>query len=370
MPSLVGSEMCIRDRSVSFRDCVLGEIYQKYSTYTECYECPYNKYTFDFTSCYDCPEGAICYGGTNLEVRDGYWRSSNMTANIISCKNKKSNCLQSTGIKNEICKEGHIGPLCEECDINGEYWGEKYNKSGTLNCLKCSKKAQNYMIFVLVAAWCIISLKLGATKNIELEELRIKVLNMDINDSTYQENKTKLQASSDTLLKILQNYLLIVSSIASFDLPIPSGISETPSATGQPIKQSMYSMDCIIVEINSSVPFLYRRFLFGLLLPFIYIAIYFIISASYSFVKKQPVSLKVISTSLLYYFIFLQPDLVHQMLGLISCRTIDSKNYIQSDLTKECYTSEFYRYAYGFIGPLLVVFIFLIPALLLSLIHI
>lgn len=72
---------------------MLGEIYQKYSTYTECYECPYNKYTFDFTSCYDCPEGAICYGGTNLEVRDGYWRSSNMTANIISCKNKKSNCL-------------------------------------------------------------------------------------------------------------------------------------------------------------------------------------------------------------------------------------------------------------------------------------
>ena len=48
------------------------------------------------------------------------------------------------------------------------------------------------MIFILVAAWCIISLKLGATKNVELEELRIKVLNMDINDSTYQENKTKL----------------------------------------------------------------------------------------------------------------------------------------------------------------------------------
>lgn len=43
----------------------------------------------------------------------------------------------------------------------------------------------NAFIIVLLAIWCIISLKLGASKNMELENLRVKVLSMKITDKDY-----------------------------------------------------------------------------------------------------------------------------------------------------------------------------------------
>jgi len=43
---------------------------------------------------------------------------------IEECSNKKSNCNgdQSKG----YCIEGHVGPLCEKCDIYGSTWGISY----------------------------------------------------------------------------------------------------------------------------------------------------------------------------------------------------------------------------------------------------
>lgn len=69
--------------------------------------------------------------------------------------------------------------------------------------MKCADKLQNYGIFLLVFIWCVVSLKLGATKNAELEQMREQVLNMDINDKNYQKTKIKLQEQTDILLKIL-----------------------------------------------------------------------------------------------------------------------------------------------------------------------
>jgi len=27
-----------------------------------------------------------------------------------------------------ICEQGHLGPLCESCDNNGDIWEKRYNK--------------------------------------------------------------------------------------------------------------------------------------------------------------------------------------------------------------------------------------------------
>lgn len=75
--------------------------------------------SFDFTYCLECPEGGICHGGTSVEVKNGYWRPYNISEDIVACKNKAENCIRTYGTGNEICRKGHIGPLCEECDIEG-----------------------------------------------------------------------------------------------------------------------------------------------------------------------------------------------------------------------------------------------------------
>lgn len=36
---------------------------------------------------------------------------------MISCDDSNDNCIGGTA-GNDVCREGHIGPLCEECDVN------------------------------------------------------------------------------------------------------------------------------------------------------------------------------------------------------------------------------------------------------------
>jgi len=49
---------------------------------------------------------------------------------VEECFNLKENCLGGAGNgSREICFEGHIGALCEVCDIDGTTWGEKWANS-------------------------------------------------------------------------------------------------------------------------------------------------------------------------------------------------------------------------------------------------
>jgi hypothetical protein len=40
-----------------------------------------------------------------------------MTFDIINCENNLLNCKGGLDYGNGLCTRGHIGPLCEECDI-------------------------------------------------------------------------------------------------------------------------------------------------------------------------------------------------------------------------------------------------------------
>jgi hypothetical protein len=36
------------------------------------------------------------------------------------------------------CKYGHVGPLCESCDIQGLVWGgQKFSRDRDYNCAEC-----------------------------------------------------------------------------------------------------------------------------------------------------------------------------------------------------------------------------------------
>lgn len=189
--------------SVQFRDCGVGEIYLYYSTYKECTDCPAGKISYSRDLCEECPEGAVCHGGQTIEVKNGYWRENDRSPYIVLCKNKAENCVGGLHVGNDICTEGHVGALCEECDVQGSYWPEKYSKSGSYKCAKCSQMGLNAVIILVLTIWCIVSLKLGASKNMELEDLRVKVLAMKITDQNYQVEKSKLQGQTDILFKIL-----------------------------------------------------------------------------------------------------------------------------------------------------------------------
>ena len=68
-----------------------------------------------------CEEGYIIY------LNKGYWRINNETDLISECSNFIENC--EGGTKNFTCSIGHIGALCEICDIKASYWENHFTQS-------------------------------------------------------------------------------------------------------------------------------------------------------------------------------------------------------------------------------------------------
>jgi len=119
------------------RKCLRGEAYISASGI--CFECKVGTYSLDeeSTECKKCPEEAEeCTGKNVISLRSGYWRANNNSDKIIFCRNMESNCLG--GSKNFTCAEGHIGALCESCDIYAHYFDEAYSVAEEYTCGKCS----------------------------------------------------------------------------------------------------------------------------------------------------------------------------------------------------------------------------------------
>ena len=83
---------------------------------TECKICPEEYYSFNIKECYNCANGAVCKGGSNVFVNKGYWRKHRFSENVLECKNLLENCVGGP-FGNFVCYEGHVGPLCESCDV-------------------------------------------------------------------------------------------------------------------------------------------------------------------------------------------------------------------------------------------------------------
>lgn len=78
----------------------------------------------------------------------GYWRSGIYSENIYFCENFEEECklifflkkkikkILSGGENEDLCKFGHIGPLCS-CCLQG------FSKQGSNSCVECSSGAIN-----------------------------------------------------------------------------------------------------------------------------------------------------------------------------------------------------------------------------------
>ncbi|EWS76834.1 transmembrane protein, putative, partial (macronuclear) [Tetrahymena thermophila SB210] len=66
-------------------------------------------------------------------------------------------------------------------------------------------------------------------------------------------------------------------------------------------------------------------------------------------------------TAAIFIFILVQPDLVSQMIAILSCRVIGDSSYILYNVTYECNTNQHQRYSSTLVAPCLLVFAFIIP---------
>ncbi|EAR82641.2 hypothetical protein TTHERM_01100490 (macronuclear) [Tetrahymena thermophila SB210] len=95
-----------------------------------CKYCDFMRAGYDGV-CQNCQTDyfSSCYGNYSM-LKSGYWRSNYTveSSDILYCSNNPLSCQGGSGIGNNLCYEGHVGVQCLDCDINGNYWQDKYSQ--------------------------------------------------------------------------------------------------------------------------------------------------------------------------------------------------------------------------------------------------
>ena len=80
--------------------------------------------------------------------------------------------------------------------------------------------------------------------------------------------------------------------------------------------------------------------------------------------KKASYSFSVISTSLIYIYAYMQPNLIGAFISLLSYRNISNILWIQGNVAYKYLTLTHYKWIYAFLSPALIMFGLIIPFLL------
>eukprot|EP00347_Sterkiella_histriomuscorum_P015814 403355584 len=267
----------------------------------------------------------FCYGGSQLSVNPGYWRSSNISTNIHKCLNKNA-CLGGL-IKSEesadvTCKKGYGGNLCQLCTIVD---GVKYSRTGFNTCDTCPEQGFNILLFQAVLLifgflTALVSLNIRSRKSSEIA----------------------------VIMRILTNFLQIMSSTSLLDLRWPDSLKSffMPFTYVGDSVQSVIYFDCFLqnsVVTNDKNSFVYFKTILICFLPvflvMIYCSAFFIATRIKQIFKDKLLEWTIVMTVIVVYFT--QPTVTRALINLLYCIEIDTGEYwLQSDLSIKCWEGD------------------------------
>ncbi|KAL4453658.1 hypothetical protein ABPG74_009554 [Tetrahymena malaccensis] len=274
----------------------------------------------DIIQCKPCPDSAdYCYGNI-IQVKKGYWRINNNSDVIVYCKDNPGNCVGYTDYKNgTYCKQGYIGPLCEQCDSQGDLWEKRYTFVSSQECGECdifNTYIRQIIILIGLTLYIIISLNLAHKiyKKIAIVYY-LRMMNM------ISFGNSILSSNSQVYVKQLIHYLQIAYTINNVQFNLPFQITTASDFIGNPVNFSVIALGCM-VPTQIKIPLVYVMAILSTIIPIIICLLILII----------------------YYTVSI-PSVCGYLISIISCYQIGTKQYVVADYTLECFTPEYFTYA-------------------------
>ncbi|CAD8110877.1 unnamed protein product [Paramecium sonneborni] len=291
-----------------------------------------------------------------LNLKFGYWRPY-FQSNIVSyCLNQPENCLGGWEEGDNSCFLGHIGALCEQCDLYNIRGDGYYSVSQKYSCGSCLEKEKNSLIITFVSIWTLISILISVQSTMKAIKEQVRIINIMMLGLAVTQNYNQ----SAILIKMLTNYLQIISSISTFQLKLPSGLKSTINVVGSPIQTLTYSLDCFLSHIFQ-FQIQYARMVWQVIMPFLYITFFFFCYLLAVKCKKITFNRSVISTTLIYMYIYLQPSLIGGFVQLVSYREISGYKWIQSNVSYRFDTTYHEKWMIELCLPMLLLLAIIIP---------
>ncbi|CAD8159253.1 unnamed protein product [Paramecium pentaurelia] len=296
----------------------------------------------------------------NIELLEGYWRPNYLSDEIEECFKNLKFCKGGWGQGNQICDLGHVGALCEECDIyNIRGDGKYFQNQQDSQCISCFGVQDSIIPFIAASICSFISIII-TLRSIEQSNQLFKCLKLSQRFNKIIFNLE--QGHESFLIKMLLNYLWIFSSIFTFNIQFSFSIGFVDS-----VSNTSYSMtnnlDCYLSE-NQTIQLIYYKIITMLILmisQFILIIIGFL---CYNWHKKIGLSnfnLEIISNTLLYLYISNYGGLVKMYFSILSKRDVSSQSYIQGDVSLLFESKEHLIWIFSFVIPGIGIFSLMIP---------
>ncbi|CAD8194348.1 unnamed protein product [Paramecium pentaurelia] len=295
-----------------------------------------------------------------IKLRPNYWRPYFYADLIEYCYNFQLNCLGGWNYGDVSCSLGHIGALCEQCDIYNIRGDGAYSISQKYKCGSCDDTKSNTLIIIGISLWTLISISISVKSTVEI----IKQLARASKLKSIGIMIVVTKNNAVNFIKILTNYLQIIASISTFQLQLPQNMESTINSLGNPVETMAYSLDCFLKDMFQSISIHYSRTIWQLIMPFIYILLFLQFYGVGVILKYVEFNSCVISTSLIYMFIYFQPNIIAGQIGLLSYRTISGFKWILGNVANRYDTNDHIKWLLSFCLPVLFTFGVLIPGFL------
>ncbi|CAD8083245.1 unnamed protein product [Paramecium sonneborni] len=296
-----------------------------------------------------------------IKLKKGWYRPYIDNDQYEYCLNLPANCNGGWIPGNPSCYTGHIGALCESCDLYSLNNDIRYSNTEKYVCSPCQNtKESSIGILAGNTIATVASITLSVKGTYELVNQFLMVKSLVLMGVRLNQNANQLA----TLIKMLTNYFQIIQIINQFQLVLPKGLTKTTDAAGNPTKSSSFSLDCLL-EPMTDINMLYFRMIWALVMPCIYLIIYFVQYFFGVMIGKIPYKAPMISTAFIYMFIFAQPTLVGGFIQLGSSRIISGVNWVQADVAYRSDTDQHQLWVAAFVAPMIVIWVAILPLIFL-----
>ncbi|EAR86825.2 transmembrane protein, putative (macronuclear) [Tetrahymena thermophila SB210] len=356
---------------LNFRPCGLGEVYVVYQSQInrklpltsvyKCEVCKLGKYSLvaqptTQTQCQTSTSNAVKQSyGFIIELNQGYWRSSMMSDNFLKC-DLKENCNGGESTEtSQICHMGHIGPLCEACDIQGIVWKYKFAHSGNHSCTPCNSVTKNTIkiLFFILTTFILIVLVLKSTLKYCINKIFLKCLaktGMLIMGCSANKKVTSVY------VKILMSYVQVLESVRYFGINFIEIFLKGINYVASPLEQVSFSGECFMADIGIDMPLVYFKILFALVTPFVFLFI--VLVFYYCLYKLKYIEENIKNyyslTSIFYIILLFQNKIVNMLVEVFNRREIDGEVYMKVNLQYRFYDDQHEKYFKYMIFPSLV----------------
>ncbi|CAD8104832.1 unnamed protein product [Paramecium sonneborni] len=350
-----GYTLQARVRSV---ECDRGEAYNPQQG--SCNPCPIGQYVLVYKGiCKQINEDSMNFTVRNkISMKQSYWRPDHLNDKAEKCKNKPINCFGGYNVGNDVCLEGTIGALCEECDIHGAFWGSKYSNSAKYECGTCQDKTRNLIMIIFLSIFTLYTTISSVDAN--KERIRNWIL-YGIFAKFGWASSQSASGNVAVLMKILNNHTQILSILSGFQIQIPNEAVDSVNTVSMPAKTVGNSLDCFLEEDSWGIDLIYFRIIWSLIMQIIYIIAIFILMFIRDGRKEDFKILNNLYTMIIYLFLLLQPNYIMEFMTLISSRQISGNFYIMANVSYRYDTFKHDQWMAGFGVPGLVVWLIILP---------